>query len=43
MKYFDWKLNDYKVTKIFEIILKNVNNHTGHTHSIEKNDTVTTS
>ena len=43
MKYFDWKLNDYKVTKIFEIILKNVNNHTGHTLSIEKNDTVTTS
>ncbi len=43
MKYFDCKLNDYKVTKIFEIILKNVNKNTGHTHSIEKNYTVTTS
>ena len=36
IKYFYWKLNDYKVRKIFEIILKNVNNHTGHTLSIEE-------
>jgi hypothetical protein len=36
MKYFNCKLNEYKVRKIFEIILKNSNNHTGHTLSIEE-------